>query len=252
MGGPLFERSRGQLQLTSLGAEFAERAAGILSSLRDLEDLAFTRTEILAGRLALGIIPSVAPYLLPRLLPVLKQRYPALRLTLREAVTASIVAELKEGTLDAVVVSLPLDDPALDEAAALNDRFLLAVPSGSELAGRNRVAAGSIDADDLLLLADGHCLRDQALSVCHMIDPRRLKSFGATSLTTILSLVAAGQGVTLLPELAADAATRSDRRLHLVPFEEPEPGRVLGVAWRKGSPRERDYQALRDAIASIE
>jgi LysR family hydrogen peroxide-inducible transcriptional activator len=250
LGGPLLERGHGTPLLTPLGIEVAERAAAILSGLRDLEELAFAGSEILAGPLRLGVIPSVAPYLLPRLLPILAERYPQLKLTLREAITETIVDELKEGLLDAVIVSLPLEEPSLTEAEALTDRFMLAVPAASPLAGKNRIAAEEIASDELLLLADGHCLRDQALAVCHTIDPRRLRSYGATSLTTILELVAAGQGVTLLPELAADAAVRADRRLRLIPFEEPQPGRTLGIAWRKGSPRQNDYLALRDSIAA--
>ncbi len=250
LGGPLLERGHGSPHLTPLGAEVAERADAILSGMRDLEELAFAGGDVLSGPLRLGIIPSVAPYLLPRLLPALANRYPQLRLTLREAITETIVDELKEGILDAVVVSLPLDDPALAEAEALTDRFMLAVPARSPLAGKNRIEASDVPSDELLLLADGHCLRDQALAVCHMIDPRRLKSFGATSLTTILELVAAGQGVTLLPELAADTAIRADPRLRLIPFEEPQPGRMLGLAWRRGSPRTADFLALAETVGA--
>jgi len=250
LGGALVERGPGPIRLTPLGTDVAGRADEVLSAIRGIEELAFSRGAPLTGPLRLGVIPSVAPYLLPRLLPVLAERHPDLKLTLREAITAVIVGELKEGELDAVVISLPADDPALEGTEAAADRFVLAVPSGSELAQRGSVGPGDIDPDSLLLLADGHCLRDQALSVCHMIDQRRLRSFGATSLTTILAMVAAGQGVTLLPELAADDAVRADRRIRLVPFADPQPGRTLGVAWRKGSPRGRDYLALRDAIAA--
>jgi LysR family hydrogen peroxide-inducible transcriptional activator len=251
LGGSLVERGPGRPHLTALGSEVAERAKSILSDLRGVEELAAARAAPLTGPLRLGVIPSVAPYLMPRLLPMLSEGYPDLRLSLREAITENIADELKDGALDAIVVSVPSDDPALEEAVAVRDGFLLAVPAKSELAGRERVRPADVAADSLLLLADGHCLRDQALSVCHMIDPKRLRSFGATSLTTILAMVAAGQGVTLLPELAADEAVRRDPRLRLVPFADPQPGRTLGVAWRKGSPRADDYRALRDTIAEV-
>jgi LysR family hydrogen peroxide-inducible transcriptional activator len=251
LGGQLLERGPVRPRLTALGAELAERAGHILSALRGIEELAVARREPLTGPLRLGIIPSVAPYLLPKLLPILAERHPELKLTLREAITEAIVGELKEGDLDAVLISLPAEDPALDGAEAIVDRFMLAVPAGSELAKRDQVTPSDVSADALLLLADGHCLRDQALSVCHTIDPKRLRSFGATSLTTIVAMVAAGQGVTLLPALAADAAVRADQRLRLVPFADPPPGRTLGVAWRKESPRSRDYLALREAIAAV-
>ena len=165
-------------------------------------------------------------------------------------VTARLVAELKEGAVDAIVASLPTEDSALAERPVFRDRFFLAVPAGSPLATADRVRAADIDAADLLLLADGHCLRDQALAVCDAIDRRRLRGFGATSLTTIVQLVAAGQGITLLPELAADKAVRGDERLRLIPFAAPEPGRIIGLAWRRGSPREADFTALADAIGA--
>ncbi|MCW5695394.1 MAG: hydrogen peroxide-inducible genes activator [Bauldia sp.] len=250
LGGPLVDRGTTAHRLTPLGAEVAARAAGILTALRNLEDLAFVRGEVLTGPLSLGIIPTIAPYLLPRLMPVLAEHHPRLRLLLREAVTATVVDELKAGKLDAVVASLPLNEPEFDEAPAFVDRFLLAAPAGSPMAEAGEVSPGEVRAGDLLLLEDGHCLRDQALAVCGMIDPRRLRTFGATSLATILQLVAAGQGVTLLPEMAIDPGLRADRRLALVEFTQPQPGRTIGVAWRKGSPRDADFRALAAAITA--
>lgn len=251
LGGTLIERGAGEHRLTPLGEDVARRSASILASLRDLEDVGHGRGEPLSGPLRLGIIPSIAPYLLPRLLPILGERFPLLRLTLREAITASLVNELKAGSLDAIIVSVPLDDSTLVDRAALEDRFLLAVPATSPLAGRSEATADLIDADELLLLADGHCLRDQALSVCRRIEPGRLRGFGATSLATILQLVAAGQGITLLPELAADDMVRSDPRLRLLPFASPQPGRTIGVSWRRGSPRQRDFEALAEAVSGV-
>lgn len=244
LGAPLIERAASGSRLTDLGAEVAERGARILAAVRDLESLAQARGEVLSGELRLGIIPSVAPFLLPRLLDVGAARYPELRLLVRETITAALVEELVGGELDAIVASVPLHHDELDEEAALEDAFLLAAPAGSPHAAQSPALTELISADELLLLEDGHCIRDQALAVCHAIDPRRLRSFGATSFSTLLQLVAAGHGVTLLPELAVNAGIVADARLAVIRFAEPEPSRTIGVAWRRSSPRERDFRAL--------
>jgi LysR family hydrogen peroxide-inducible transcriptional activator len=244
LGAPLIERAASGARLTDLGSEVAERGAKILAAVRDLESLALARGDVLAGPVRLGIIPSVAPFLLPRLLDVAAFRYPALLVSVRETITATLVDELVTGELDAVIASLPLHHEELEEEVAFEDAFLLAAPAGSHHSAQSPALAELISADELLLLEDGHCIRDQALAVCHAIDPRRLRSFGATSFSTLLQLVAAGHGVTLLPELAVDAGIVNDERLAVVRFAAPEPSRELGVAWRRSSPRERDFRAL--------
>lgn len=244
LGAPLVERAASGARLTQLGAEVAERGARILAAVRDLEELALVRGSVLSGTLRLGIIPSVAPFLLPRLLDVAAERYPELRLTVRETITAVLVEELAHGELDAIVASLPLHSDEFEESPAFEDEFLLAAPAGSPLADQSPALTALISADELLLLEDGHCIRDQALAVCRSIDPRRLRSFGATSFSTLLQLVAAGHGVTLLPELAVNAGIVADDRLAVVRFASPEPSRTIGVAWRRSSPRERDFHAL--------
>jgi LysR family hydrogen peroxide-inducible transcriptional activator len=244
LGAALVERAAGGARLTEFGAEVAERGARILAAVRDLEQLALAHGEVLSGSLRLGIIPSVAPFLLPRLLDVAGARYPELRLTVRETITATLVEELVRGELDAIVASVPLHNDELEEEAAFEDAFLLAAPAGSPHAAQSLALTELISADELLLLEDGHCIRDQALAVCHSIDPRRLRSFGATSFSTLLQLVAAGHGVTLLPALAVDAGIVADDRLAVIRFAAPEPSRTIGVAWRRSSPRERDFRAL--------
>jgi LysR family hydrogen peroxide-inducible transcriptional activator len=248
LGAPLVERMASGARLTQFGAEVAERGARILAAVRDLEALALARGEVLSGPLRLGIIPSIAPFLLPRLLDVAALRFPALRISVRETVTATLVDELVAGDLDAVVASLPLNSDDLEEAAAFDDAFLLAAPSGTPHARQSPALAELISADELLLLEDGHCIRDQALAVCRAIDPRRLRSFGATSFSTLLQLVAAGHGITLLPELAVEAGIAADERLAMVRFAAPEPSRTIGVAWRRRSPRERDFRALVEVV----
>lgn len=236
--------------LTELGRQVGRRGSAILAMIRDLEELAAASADPLVGRLRLGVIPSVAPFLLPRLIDLARREYPQLALIVRETVTATLVEELAAGRLDAIVASLPLGLDELAEAAAFEDVFLLAAHKASPHAHRTPAVAELISADELLLLEDGHCLRAQALAVCRAIDPPRLRSFGATSLTTVLQLVAAGQGITLIPRLAVDAGTAVDPRLTLVPFADPQPSRTLGLAWRRSSPRARDYQALAKLVAT--
>jgi LysR family hydrogen peroxide-inducible transcriptional activator len=248
LGGRLVDRMPGGTRMTPFGSEIAARATRVLAAVREIEELGRARGEVLGSPLRLGVIPSIAPYLLPSLLGRIGERYPGATITVRESVTRSLVEEIARGELDAMVASLPLGDARFAEAPAFKDAFLLAVPTGSPHAARSPAVAGEIEADDLLLLEDGHCLRDQALTVCRAIDPARLRSFGATSLTTIFHLVAAGQGITFVPEMAADVGIASDPRLTLIRFADPEPHRTVGLAWRRNSPRERDFRALAELL----
>jgi LysR family transcriptional regulator, hydrogen peroxide-inducible genes activator len=244
LGGALVQRGPEGAGLTELGRDVEQRATRILAAVRDLEDLAHLHEARIAGPLRLGVIPSVAPFLLPRLLARAAREYPALQLIVRETITGHLVEELADGGLDAIVASLPLEAGDFEEAAAFDDVFLLAAPAGSPHARQSPALAEAIAAEELLLLEDGHCLRDQALAVCHRIDPRRLRSFGATSIATVLQLVAAGQGITLVPQMAVDAGMSADPRLAVVRFAAPEPYRTVGLAWRKASPRRAHFLAL--------
>jgi LysR family hydrogen peroxide-inducible transcriptional activator len=248
LGARLVDRLPGGTRLTSFGSDIAGRSASILAAVRDIEEIGRARGKVLGSPLRLGVIPSVAPYLLPNLLSRIGERYPDAAIVIRETVTRALVEEIAAGELDAMVASLPLGDARFEEAAAFDDAFLLAVPAGSAHAARSRAVPGMIAAEELLLLEDGHCLRNQALTVCRAIDPSRLRSFGATSLTTIFHLVAAGQGITLVPEMAADIGIAADPRLKLIRFADPEPHRTIGVAWRRNSPRERDFRAIADLL----
>jgi LysR family hydrogen peroxide-inducible transcriptional activator len=248
LGTVLVDRLPGGVRLTAVGSEIASRAAAVLAAVREIEEIGHARGKVLGSRLRLGVIPSIAPYLLPDLLRRIGERYPDAAVTVRETVTRTLIEETAQGELDALVASVPLGDARFEEVAAFKDAFLLAVPAGSVHAARARADPSEIAADELLLLEDGHCLRDQALSICRTIDPSRLRSFGATSLTTILHLVAAGQGITLVPEMAADVGVASDPRLQLIRFADPEPHRMIGLAWRRNSPRKRDFRALAELL----
>ncbi len=247
LGGRLFDRLPDGTVLTDLGEEIVGRGRKILAAVQDLEAVASARAGTLSGTLRIGMIPTIAPYLLPAFIAGTGARYPRLRMTVREAMTGVLVAELASGQLDAIVASVPLTGGDFEEAPAFEDRFYLATSADSAWI-RSPAMPEDVDGDSLLLLEDGHCLRDQALAACRMIDPARLRTFGTTSLATVLHLVAAGHGVTFLPAIAAGGLARTDPRLRLVDFTDPAPSRTVGLAWRRGSPRGDDFRALADVL----
>ncbi|MCA3244570.1 MAG: hydrogen peroxide-inducible genes activator, partial [Alphaproteobacteria bacterium] len=188
------------------------------------------------------VIPTVAPYTLPPLLPLLRQRYSALSLQIREAQTHTLVSELLEAKLDACLAALPLDHPDLEILPLRTDRFLLAVPTGSPLARQRRLTPEALQNHPLLLLEEGHCLRDQALAVCRLQPTQSAAMLGAASLTTLIQLVANGLGITLLPEICTQQALPPGVRL--LHFRAPAPTRTLGLAWRRSSARKAEFTLL--------
>ncbi len=239
----LVERRPGEAALTQIGAEIAQRAEAVLAGARDLVDFARHHGRVLSGRLKIGIIPTLAPYVLPKVLPALQARYPDLIVELRETQTKVLLEELAGGDLDVLMLALPLPDTELETVRLFDDPFLLAVPAGDPLPKRGRVNPREIDRHRLILLEEGHCLRDQALTYCAGAREDMPLSLGATSLTTVMQMVANGYGVTLVPEVAIDVEVR-DERVRLMRFAEPEPGRTIGLAWRRTSPRKADFFAL--------
>jgi LysR family hydrogen peroxide-inducible transcriptional activator len=244
LGVPLVERRPGEVSLTDVGLEVAQRAERVLAATRDLADFARHRGRLLTGRLQLGVIPSIAPYVLPKILPALQRRYPDLRIEVRETQTHVLVEELHRGALEVVMLALPADDAEIESIRLFEDPFLLAVPSTDNRSESARVSADDIDTQRLILLEEGHCLRDQALAFCASA---RDVSLGATSLATVMQMVANGYGITLLPRVAVDVELR-DERVKLLRFAEPAPGRTVGLAWRRTSPRKVDFVALGQLI----
>ncbi|MFZ0094167.1 MAG: LysR substrate-binding domain-containing protein, partial [Pseudolabrys sp.] len=238
------------IALTDTGLEVAERAEKILAATRDLIDFARHR-NVLSGSLTLGIIPTLAPYVLPRVLPRLQAKYPRLRLELRETQTKMLLQELARGALDCVMLALPAEGADVETLKLFDDSFLLAVPAADERPPRGRVGVADVDQHRLILLEEGHCLRDQALAFCATrrgdAPPARL---GATSLATVIQMVANGYGVTLVPEVAIDAEAH-DERVKLLRFAEPQPGRTIGLAWRRTSPRRKDFEALGEIVKQV-
>jgi len=243
LGIALLERTRTGVRLTSQGAEVAKRASLVLGDVRDLIEFARHGDEVLTGGLRLGVIPSIAPYLLPHLLPLLREAYPELELHVRETQTEKLLKELSEGRLDTILLALPIRGSDLEIEELFEDRFLLALPAEREVSSKLRANRAMVEEERLLLLEEGHCLRDQALSYCELRQSQSIDTFGASSLGTIVELVAAGYGITLLPEISVHVENRA-RNLKLIRFEEPEPSRRLGVAWRATSPRKSDFRKL--------
>jgi LysR family transcriptional regulator, hydrogen peroxide-inducible genes activator len=251
LGAVLIERTRQGAKLTPRGEEVARRAALILSSVHDLADFVQHVGQLLTGPMHLGVIPTIAPYVLPKVLPHLRRDYPGLDLHLREAQTQYVLAGLAAGRLDAVLLSLPVEEPEIETLELFNDPFVLALPARRVLPDREaRATPEMFEHERLLLLEEGHCLRDQALSFCGLRQVQNLDTFGTTSLSTIVQMVANGFGVTLLPKMSLEVeAHRAD--IQLLPFSPPEPSRKIGLAWRQSSPRKRDFTALGAMISKL-
>lgn len=252
LGVTLVERRPGETMLTDIGTEIARRGDEVLAASRDLVDFARHRAKPLTGRLTLGVIPSLAPYLLPRILPALQTQYPELKLELRETQTKQLVEEVRGGTLDAALLALPVNEADIAAIPLFDDLFLLAVPASDARSRNARIDARDIDQSRLILLEDGHCLRDQALAFCATIarapSPSQAgMTFGASSLTTVIQMVAGGYGETLMPQIAADVEAR-DPRVKFLRLKTPEPGRSIGLAFRKTSPRKADFDALGELV----
>jgi LysR family hydrogen peroxide-inducible transcriptional activator len=259
LGCDLVARRPGEVILTEVGAEVAQRAERVLAAARDLTEFARHSGRLLSGRLRLGVIPTLAPYVLPQILPSLQQRFPQLRVDLRETQTRNLMEELARGALDAVLLALPVEESDIETLALFDDPFLLAVPAGDPRSAKARLSARDIERDRLILLEEGHCLRDQALAFCA---PRRgapsgpggsglgSSGLGATSLSTVMQMVANGYGVTLLPKIALDVEGR-DPRVKVLRFREPEPAREIGLAWRRTSPRKADFVALAKIVREM-
>ncbi len=250
LGIMLVERTRSGVQLTTKGQEIAQRGARILGDVRDLIAFAQHANSVLTGVLRLGVIPTVAPYVLPPLLALLRKDYPELELYVRETQTQILMEELTEGKLDVLFLALPVKHPDIESAPLFDDRFLLALPKERKLSGRVRATNEFIENERLLLLEEGHCLRDQALTYCSLQQVDTVNTFGASSLSTIIEMVAAGFGITLLPEVCLGVECRG-RDLSLVRFVEPEPFRTLGLVWRSTSPRKSDFMELGQLITKV-
>lgn len=233
LGAMLFERGARHVRLTSFGEEFARRVRAILLSVDELGDVARASHNALMGRLRIGIIPTIAPYLLPSIIGNLSLSHPGLELHVRETVTPKLIQELHDGLLDTAIVALPVSEPSLAEVALFDETFVLVRPG--EDAGKPVPDREALREMRLLLLEEGHCFRDQALSFCNLNSALPRELLDGSSLSTLVQMVSAGIGVTLIPEMAVPVETRS-AAVSLARFDAPEPTRTIGMVWRKTSP----------------
>ncbi len=240
----LFERDRRHVMLTAAGVELVRRARHILAGAEELAGAARAFSGPLSGPLSLGVIPTIAPYVLPAVLPVVREQYPDLGLRLREDRTPQLVKQLHGGALDLLLLALESDLEGAISCKVFKDDFVLAAPAGHRLAGRGKVRESDLAGESVLLLDDGHCLRDQALSVCALAGASEVGDVRATSLSTLAQMVAGGLGVTLLPSVAVAVEAAAARRLVIRKFFRPAPYRTIGLAWRSTSPHGQVFRQL--------
>lgn len=246
----LVERTKRRVALTPLGEEIVQRARRVLGEAEDLADLAAAAREPLTGVVRMGVIPTIAPFLLPRLLPALRRAYPRLRLFLKEELTARLVEDLRAGALDVLLIALPYDCGDVQTAILFDDAFQLACHRDHPLATADPAPLEAVSADSLFLLQDGHCLRDHALAACDLLGERHRQSFEATSLHTLVQMVDNGLGITLLPQLAIDAGILDGTDMVVRPIAGEPQLRQIGLVWRPRSGRDRELRLLADFLGS--
>jgi len=251
LGVTLVERAPRKVMLTPTGQDVVQRARRIVADVEQMREAARRSKDPESGSLRLGVFPTLAPYLLPHVVPQLRERFPQLELLLVEEKSDVLLQRLREGRLDAALLALPVHDEQLHAEFLFDEPFMLAAPQGHELARRTSLRIDELSDETLLLLEDGHCLRDQALDVCRLSGAQEKSGFRATSLETLRQMVAAGVGVTLLPALSVRAPIVQPANIRLVPFDAPAPSRRIALVWRKSSAMEAFLQQLADAIGPL-
>ncbi|HVX78954.1 MAG TPA: hydrogen peroxide-inducible genes activator [Bradyrhizobium sp.] len=248
LGVRLLERTRRTVVPTSIGKEIAERAREVLRHVEDLTHAARAAQAPMSGPLLLGVIPTIGPFLVPRVMPRLREAFPKLKLYLREEQTARLLAQLDAGEIDAAILALPYPVDGVEIAEIGQDRFWVVCPSNHRLVQAGAVGLRDIAAEDLLLLEEGHCMRDHALAACSLEGARRNVAFQGTSLYTLVQMVANGLGVTLLPEMALDAGILSGLPLSALPFEGDMPFRQICLVWRRTAGRHETFRSLAEIL----
>lgn len=236
LGVLLLERDRRKVMLTPAGQDAVERAQRILREVDEMKEAARHAGTVEAGTLKLGIFPTLGPYLLPYLVPLIRDRYPQLKLLLFEEKSDTLLARLDKGTLDAAFLALPVKDDRLQSEFLFREPFLMAVPADHPLANHGSVTLDDLRTHTLMLLEEGHCLRNQALEVCQLSGAQETSEFRATSLETLRQMVIAGMGATLLPALAINSSGSEPQNMRLLRFQDEEPSREIGLIWRRTSP----------------
>lgn len=248
LGQPLVNRGARKATLTPFGQETCETARRILNETDALMTRAARLKKPLSGPFRLGVIPTIAPYLLPVILPEIQKDFPDLELQIFEDLSARLLEKALQGTLDAILMAFPYETPGLEQNTLFEEPFLLAAPR--KKIDKNIVSLEDLEKTNLLLLEDGHCLRDHALSACKLPPPRTRKTFSATSLPTLIQMVEHGYGATLLPKMAAKDSLLTENT-RLIPFASPAPSRKIGLAWPENSPREADTRLLNKKLSTF-
>ena len=236
LGVSLIERSPRKLILTPIGEDIAHRARHILRDIEHVKDAARRSKDPETGTIKLGIFPTLAPYLLPHIIPVIRQRYPELKLQLAEEKTDVILNMLDQGRLDAGLLALPVDNQVMEIEVLFTEPFVAAMPSSHPLSEKQSIGIKDLEGEELLLLEEGHCLREHALAVCELAGAHERVDFHATSMETLRHMVAANAGVTLMPILAVKPPTASTANIAIRPFDSPAPSRTIALVWRSSSP----------------
>jgi LysR family hydrogen peroxide-inducible transcriptional activator len=250
LGTTLVERTRRVVRFTPLGQRIADKAVRVLRESEELADMARAENQPLTGELRMGVIPTIAPFLLPTMLPVLRERFPRLRLFLREDTSQAACDALHRGQLDCILLAMPYACGEVDSIDLFDDALLVAFPHG-EAPGGVAVDAGAIDEARLLLLEDGHCLKDHALAACNRPELRAGATMMGTSLHTLVQMVDNGLGLTFIPQMAVTAGLLDGTRVTALPLTADHGSRRIALAWRRSSPREEEFKMLGAALRDI-
>lgn len=248
LGVLLVERSRRQVVMTDVGAVIAERSRHILSEVKALHEIAQSYQDPMAGELHVGLIPTVAPYLLPHIMPQIKKRFPQLKLWLHEYQTDILLEKLRRAEIDVLVLAFLDDHDDFEKLELYDEVFQLAVPRSNKLARQVNITLNDLDNQEMLLLEEGHCLRGQALDVCYLAGAKENTGFHASSLETLRHIVGEDMGMTLIPQLAVPAKHKTSDPVQYIKFAEPQPSRRIGMLYRKGSYREVAFKELQKMI----
>jgi len=251
LGVLLIERNNRQVMMTEVGKRIVKQAKIVLSEANEIKTIAQSFQNPMVGEIKIGLIPTLAPYLLPLIIPMLKKTYPLLQIWLHEHQTAVLLKKLQEGDLDALILALPIDTDEFETIDLFKESFYLAVPANSPLATRSRIKTTDLNAKDILLLEEGHCMRGQALDVCYANGANEFSGYRATSLETLRYMVAEGIGMTLLPELAIPKRTTKSDSIKYIPFANPSPYRRIGLLFRRHTSRKTTMENIAKIIQAI-
>lgn len=249
LGKEVVDRSRRKTTLTPFGKDVLSSAKIIMDEINNIGMRARTGQEPFSTPLKLGVIPTIAPYLLPDILPALHTEFPQLDVQLYEDLTANLLDKLQRRQIDVALMAFPYEQPGIDSHIIFEEPFVLA--AHKDIAPAKSIGLDFLEDKDILLLEDGHCLRDHALQACKLRNPAQKKTFSATSLATLIQMVSHGYGMTLLPDMAAQPGALPDN-ITLVHFKNPAPTRQIGLAWRESDPNVRDYKLLADTIEKLQ